>query len=784
MTHAPRPPRRSRLLALVLTAAGLCAALAPALVPAPAWAASPEQVRDAIRKGVDYLYSKQDSNGKQWENIPKPDPISENNRHTVNGGQWGGRTALCAYALLASGEDPRDPRLSKAIAWLRKADMVGNYAIGIRAQVWTFLPPTDENKVAIRRDAGLLAKGVTQTGKFLGTWPYTVDQKIFRFDMSVSQYGVLGMWACSSEVEVPLPFWRAVEKGWLGTQQPNGGWSYLGDNVGERPVTPSMAAAGVASLFITQEFLHSDEGLNCRGNISNPNIEAGINYLAGEFPKLVNPAAAVESRLYTLYGIERIGVASGYKYLNKVDWFQAGADFLIRSQVPQGASAAWAQGYPPEIDTSFALLFLSRGAAPVMMNKLQYTIHPRGKQAEGSWNQRPRDAANATKYVAKQTERSLNWQIINLDVAKAADLNDAPILYLSGDQTLDFTDEQKAKLRTFVQEGGLILGTADCGRTLFTRSFQQLGQELFKDGGYEFRKLPANHPIFINEQFNATKWRRKVDVLGLSNGARELMLLVPRDDLGRTYQKQDLAQESEFQFMVNAFLYSIDKQSLAGKGESFTVEPDKSKQTNRSITVARVKYNGNWDPEPYGWKRLSAVVRNTRGVDLKTEVVPLADLGKSRAKVASLTGTGSFLIDDVAEKAMKDYVDAGGTLVVDAAGGDGEFASTVEKELNKIFGPKAQAELSKPLDAGNPIFALDGDKLGKVNYTNFTRGKLLGSLDAPRLRGLTVNGRLAVIYSPEDLSVGLMGHPYDGLVGYTPASATELMTRVVLNAAK
>ena len=777
MTHAPRPFRRIRLLALVLTAAGLCAALAPA----PARAASPQQVRDAIKRGVEFLYRQQQPNGKQWENEDKPAPITDANRYTVNGGQWGGRTALCTYALLASGEDPRDPRLSKAIAWLRKADLVGNYALGIRAQVWTFLPPTDENRAAIRRDAGLLAKGVAQNGKFLGTWGYTVDQRIFRYDMSVSQYGVLGMWACSSEVEVPLPFWRAVEKAWLSVQQPSGGWSYFGDNVGERPVSPAITAAGVASLFITQEFLHSDEGLNCRGNITNRNIEAGINYLAGEFPKVINPALPIPARHYTLYGIERIGVASGYKYLNNVDWFQAGAEFLIRTQGPQGQ---WLSDNGFEPDTSFSLLFLSRGAAPVMMNKLQYTVHPRGKQAEGSWNQRPRDAANATKYVAKQTERSLNWQIINLDVAKAADLNDAPILYLSGDQTLDFTDEQKAKLRTFVQEGGLILGTADCGRTLFARSFQQLGQELFKDGGYEFRKLPTNHPIFINEQFNANKWRRKVDVLGLSNGARELMLLVPRDDLGRTYQKQDLAQESEFQFMVNAFLYSIDKQTLAGKGESFTVSPDMSKPTNQTVTVARVKYNGNWDPEPYGWKRLAAVVRNTRGVDLKTEVVPLADLGKSKAKVASLTGTGSFLIDDVAEKAMKDYVDAGGTLVVDAAGGDGEFASTVEKELNKIFGPKAESELSKPLDAGNSIFALDGDKLGKVNYTNFTRGKLLGSLDAPRLRGLTVNGRLAVIYSPEDMSVGLMGHPYDGVVGYTPQSATELMTRVVLNSAK
>ena len=756
--------------------------LAAVLTPAThARAASPQDVRDAIRRGVAFLYDRQDADGKQWENVDSPNnPTDVKTRYTVNGGQWGGRTALATYALLASGEDPRDPRLAKAIAWLRKADTIGNYAIGIRAQVWTFLPPSDENRQAVRRDANLLGKGVAQGGKFRGTWGYIVNQNIFRFDMSVSQYGVLGMWACSREVEVPRPFWQAVETAWLKVQQPNGGWSYEGDDIPARPVSPSITAAGVASLFITQEFLHSDEGLNCRGNISNPAIEAGINYLAGEFPKLVADAP-IPARHYTLYGIERIGVASGYKYLNDVDWFQTGADYLVRTQAPEGA---WNGDDGPEVVTSFSLLFLSRGAAPVAINKLQYTINPRDKQQEGNWNQRPRDVANATKYVAKQTERDLNWQIINLDVAKDNDLNDAPILYLSGDQTLDFTDEQKAKLRTFVEEGGLILGNADCGRTLFTRSFQKLGQELFKEGGYEFRKLPDNSPILVNEQFNASKWRRKVDVLGLSNGARELMLLVPRDDLGRTYQKQDLAQESEFQFLTNVFLYSVDKQSFKNKGESFVVRPDPGKSPSRTIDVARVKFNGIWNPEPYAWTRLAAVMHNDYDANLNVTAVPLADLGSNKARVAALTGTSTFLIDAAGEKAIKDYVDGGGTLVVDAAGGDGEFASSVEKELVKIFGADAEKELGKPLEAGDPVFSLDGREPLKVAYTNYSREKLLGSLDAPRLRGLKINGRLAVIYSPEDLSVGLMGHPYDGITGYTPATATDLMARIVLNSAK
>jgi hypothetical protein len=38
-----------------------------------------------------------------------------------------------------------------------------------------------------------------------------------------------------------------------------------------------------------------------------------------------------------------------------------------------------------------------------------------------------------------------------------------------------------------------------------------------------------------------------------------------------------------------------------------------------------------------------------------------------------------------------------------------------------------------------------------------------------------------VIYSAEDLSTGLVGQQVDGINGYTPACATEIMRRLVLN---
>ncbi len=50
------------------------------------------------------------------------------------------------------------------------------------------------------------------------------------------------------------------------------------------------------------------------------------------------------------------------------------------------------------------------------------------------------------------------------------------------------------------------------------------------------------------------------------------------------------------------------------------------------------------------------------------------------------------------------------------------------------------------------------------------------------MRGITIGGRVAVFYSPEDLSAGIVGEQVDGISGYDPASATQIMTNLILYA--
>jgi hypothetical protein len=734
----------------------------------PIRAASPAEVDQALEKAKAYLYAQQ-KNGN-WE--PSQSRNKDEGHHDTDGEQWGGLTAVATYALLSSGESPQDAKLKPAIEFLKKADLVGVYALGMRAQVWQFLPPGVEVRTLAKRDFMKLMEIMKKDPRDRGLYGYSTTDK--SYSMSRSQYGVLGTWAVAQlGVEVPQTYWKLVEDAWIKQQDGSGGWKYnqrkYPGTSDPYPLTPHMTAAGVATLYITQDYLHS--AATCTGNPTNPAIDKGMAWLVANFDKVAGGMKFPRAYPFsTLYAVERVGVASGLKYFGTIDWYDKGTDYLVQEQRKDGSWNGGASGFIPIIaDTSNGILFLSRGRAPVVINKLQYSID--GQPA--NWNQRPRDVANVTRWIGRQSERDLNWQITNLDT-NGNDLNDAPILYISGNQTLKFNPEQKAKLKTFVEQGGLILGHADCTTQSFANSFRKTMSELFS---YEMRELPKDHILYTAQQFPREKWKGKPPVLGLSNGVRELALLVAQNDFGKYWQQNSPGPEEPWQMMANVTQYVSEKKGFLRKGETYLVTPDPKIKADKTLKLARLSYSGAWDPEPGGWRRFAAILHNQKKLDLQVEPIKLGDNLRD-IKLAHLTGTAAFTMSDAQRAALKKWIESGGTLVIDSAGGSTEFAKTIEAELDKLY-PGGL----KPIAPDHALFTAGGEKPPTIAYRTFAQ-RTVGTSKSPRLQAIEQNGRLAVIYSREDLSAALVGERMDGIIGYTPDTATALMTRIVLYAAK
>jgi len=801
---------------------------------------TPEQIDAAIQKGVAYIYSQQKPDGR-WEEMDHRTGIAHDWEKT-QGDTFGGFSALATYALLTADEKPDDKRVVSAISFLKKADVIGIYSLGLRAQVWHLLArdPKEKEEMAdlATKDADRIVNNINTTGDNRGLWDYGTG-KGKRIDHSVSQYGILGLWALQEAgANVDIRFWHVFDERWRADQLADGSWSYdaTPQHKGTHPRSAAMTAAGIATLFITQDNTYADLP-DHHGNLFNSNIENGLRWMAEHFKEV--------GTNYGWYGVERIGVASGTKYFGTIDWFQKGAEHLIATQAKDGSWPTEDPGGTHLTDTCFAVLFLARGRAPIMMNKVQYEIAAKnGKPEEADWNERPRDVANLAQWTGDRVEGNFNWQLVNLKVT-AEELRDAPILYFAGDQALNFTEAEEDKLKIFVREGGMILANADYSNKLFTDSVMTLGTKMF---GYEFRELESNSPIWTE---NGRVARGSGKVLALSNGIREMMIILNSGDPAKVWQTPPNTPRSEPMALgANIFLYAVDKKNLESRGQSTLVLPNFAVKTERTIAVARLKYGGNWDPEPGGWWRVAAIFHNDFHVDLEVKPVSLgkgeltaapraavpprpskseirkmafkrippdqvqgtegdpdklnallqpkiaeveseldaaAEAARRAAvgslKIAHLTGTTKFVLSDEQFDELQKFINGGGTLIIDSGGGSPDFSNSAEELLKKLLPDEAAKALQVPLPPDDPLYTLKDHAITEVRYRTFAR-TVVGNLRSARVFGIPVNGRIAVYYSPEDISGGLVGQPTDGIVGYSPDTATDIMRNIILATAK
>ena len=73
----------------------------------------------------------------------------------------------------------------------------------------------------------------------------------------------------------------------------------------------------------------------------------------------------------------------------------------------------------PVLATSFALLFLAKGRAPVLVNKLRHG-------PSGDWDNDPDDIRNIVNVVSHNWKNLLTWQVVDPAIASVPELLQAP----------------------------------------------------------------------------------------------------------------------------------------------------------------------------------------------------------------------------------------------------------------------------------------------------------------------------------------------------------------------
>ena len=368
-------------------------------------------VKKAIADGVDVLRSLQKPEG-HWG-----DPAHD---------QAMGHTALPLLAMLKAGVPAADDAVQRAFAALRPMQLQRVYSVALYMMAIhaAYAPHVDTLDTEVGSDrhgrvqpdethkqlSDVDRKAMSDGLGFLlraqnasGLWHYGEpgETSTTAHDLSNSQYGLLGLRAAmDSGFDVERKVWQTALRALLEHQDVKGegldlldhrvkdgyvfdskepaevrGFHYttarkngpLGENtVWSNPATGSMTTAGVACVAICQEGLwrsRAFKGADRRR--SRDAVRDGLAWMQEQFTVTENPGHPAKAHhRYYLYGLERMGMLTGHRWIGRHDWYKEGADLLLATQDPSFG------GWGDQVETSFGILFLkraTRGARTVVV---------------------------------------------------------------------------------------------------------------------------------------------------------------------------------------------------------------------------------------------------------------------------------------------------------------------------------------------------------------------------------------------------------------------------------
>lgn len=368
------------LLALAVMLTGLPPANAPAATP------DDPAVQQMIGKGVDSL------------------------KRYLKGANQDGYDSLAGYAAIKGGVPVDDPVIERTLQRVLGRFKVNTYEPGGHGRYTAgcdlmFLESLHDEQYKPHMAA--IVAHIAQTRTSDGVWHYPNTPS--KGDQSITQYAVLGLWAAErAEVHVPPQLWDGVAAWQVKVQNRDGGFAYHPDGGGD-PSTPTMSAAGISNLLVARKYLYkagdipeqkkADEEkpkpkklrfgvlkrveaeeaaeaptddepeepgpqrpTNYRPVTPLPLVEAAIARSAGALNGTVPAAVKGDDghRFYLWYGIERMAALANMKVVGGQDWYDAGVDFLSKSQTD------WLNASEK---TAFAVLFLTQATSKILGRK-------------------------------------------------------------------------------------------------------------------------------------------------------------------------------------------------------------------------------------------------------------------------------------------------------------------------------------------------------------------------------------------------------------------------------
>ena len=382
-------------------------------------------IDEAISQGQDYLLSQVQRDGS-WRQY----------------GHVLGETSLAGLAICMA-DNQRNPTVRKSRSFVRSALAQNSDTYDVSLAIM-FLDAmknvTDRN---VLRQAGIrVAQGQLKNG----AWSYGVPgpgvvdfrNTLAGGDNSCTQFAALASWVSRRHGVQNDPSLRQLNHFFRSSFNASSrGWGYTANS----SATPSMTCAGLLGLAAARgiqdakanspennreqlpEVSRSPFGGNSVKEESTPKqetqsepaleespvppdpiVQEAFAYLGEQLEK--NPSLANDH--YFLWSLERVCVIYGAQTIGGVDWYQWGASRLLETQ---NADGSWKGKYSKTVDTSFALLFLTKAnIASDLTAKVSGSGDPARPAGGGGGNQffQRKRKSSAAKVDSKESQDQQN----------------------------------------------------------------------------------------------------------------------------------------------------------------------------------------------------------------------------------------------------------------------------------------------------------------------------------------------------------------------------------------
>lgn len=408
------------------------------------------------------------------------------------------------------------------------------------------------------------------------------------------------------------------------------------------------------------------------------------------------------------------------------------------------------------------------------------------------WNLCPADLQSLMRSAGSALGVRYGSQTVSLATFEA-DPTTTPLLFVSGTRRLRMDAEQLAKLRLYVQRGGLLVFDSVAGSPWFTDSVRATLAQLFPDR--PLRRLPADHPLLHaavdipTAGFGRNPPGDQPALEGLYVGCRVGVLLSPYGlgcgwD-GRTVPGLPQAVfydvETAGRLGVNLVAYALGYAETGleeAKPELFGAVD--AAAPSDELVLSQLTHSGHWDVHPGA---AAALLRRAAGtlavrVSLRRQVVDPGKDALGGRTFAYLSGLDDFSFDDTAIANLRRFLANGGTLLVNNGLGLATFDAAARRELARLLPDQPL----KPIPTDHALLRSGPFPIGEVHLSPAARAAE-PKLAAAALEGITIGGDLRVIYSRLDLEAGWLGCEHPMMRGYEADTAMALGLDLLVYAA-